>query len=144
MKFRLFGGGEKNKETPDAFLDKARSAIAQGEYGMAIGHFRSALRLTRPEEAEEYQQKFTALWRSIESGAIRGMGKAGNSTDDFMVEGALAINTLKNIKECNDLFGLNGLFMSSDQLTHIVTDATLKEIQVTLAPTAVITPKRAV
>lgn len=142
MKFNLFGKGERSRETPDAFLDKARSAVAQGEYAMAVGHFRSALRLTRPEEAEEYQQKFTAIWRSIESGAIRGMGKAGVNPEEFMVEGALAINTLKNVKECNDLFGLSGLFMAPDQLKVVVTDATLKEIQNTLAPAPITAPKK--
>ena len=142
MKFNLFGRGERNKETPDSFLDKARSAIAQGEYSMAIGHFRSALRLTRPEESEKYQQEFKTLWFSIEGNAIRGMGNAGKDPAEFMTEGALAINTLKNVKECNDLFGINGLFMSPEQLKIVVSDRTLKEIQDTLAPAPIVAQKK--
>lgn len=142
MKFKLFGGSERSKETPDAFLDKAKSAIAQGEYAMAIGHFRSALRLSRPDEAEHYQKMFRTMWSSIESSAIRGMGNAGKDPAEFMTEGTLAINTLKNVKECNDLFGINGLFMTSEELTRVVSDATLKEIQDTLSPAPIVPSKK--
>ena len=145
MKFRLFGGGEKNQETPDVFLDKAKGAVAQGEYAMAVGHFRNALRLTRPEEAEKYQQEFRVLWSSIESSAIRGMGNAGKDPAEFMTEGALAINTLQQVKECNDLFNIGGLMMvvmSPEELARVVNEATLKELQETLAPAPVTRRKK--
>ncbi|TAJ14576.1 hypothetical protein EPO56_01885 [Patescibacteria group bacterium] len=145
MKFNFFGKGKESKESPDALLLKAEKAVQMGEYGMAIGHFRNALRLTRPEDAEEYQRKFTALWGSIESGAIRGMGNAGRNVDEFMVEGSFAINTLKNVKECNDLFNFGGMamiVMPPEELARIVNDTTLKEIQNTLAPAVPVIPKK--
>ncbi|MES2134619.1 MAG: hypothetical protein V4449_00015 [Patescibacteria group bacterium] len=145
MSFRFFGKRERKGESADAFLDKAKGAVAQGEYGMAVGHFRSALRLSRPEEIEKYQQEFRTLWSSIESSAIRGMGKAGKDPAEFMTEGALAINTLQHVKECNDLFNIGGLMMvvmSPEELARVVNEATLKELQETLAPAPVMRRKK--